>query len=152
MPHSPREVAELVRRMVEGAEGIVFADLFAADGVLEYPFHVPGMPLTLVGREAIREFFAARAELRGLFDLAEVTSVVHETADPEVVVVEIEHHGHSHVTDAPYRMRALGILRVRAGEIVYYRDYLNPLSLAELTGRIPQLITALGGDGAGGQP
>jgi uncharacterized protein len=37
MPSSPREVVEQVRRMVAG-EGVVFAELFADDGVLEYPF------------------------------------------------------------------------------------------------------------------
>jgi hypothetical protein len=37
MPYSPREIAEQVRKMVAG-EGVVFADLFAADGVLAYPF------------------------------------------------------------------------------------------------------------------
>ena len=43
MSRSPREVVEQVGRMVAG-EGIVFADLFAADGVLAYPFAPPGMP------------------------------------------------------------------------------------------------------------
>lgn len=40
--------------------------------------------------------------------------------DPEVVVVEIEHHGHSRVLDAPYRFRGLGVIRVRDGLIVSY--------------------------------
>lgn len=37
---TPSEIAEQVRRMVAG-EGVVFADLFAVDGVLEYPFACP---------------------------------------------------------------------------------------------------------------
>ena len=41
MPLTPRQVAEQVRKMVAG-EGVVFADLFAADGVLAYPFAPPG--------------------------------------------------------------------------------------------------------------
>src|SRR6266508_658422 len=149
MPNSPREVAELVRRMVEGRDGIVFADLFAQDGVMEYPFGIPGAPFTLDGQDAIREFYAARSELRGLFDIEEVTSVVYDTDDPEVVIAEIEHHGHSHVTDEPYQMRVLGIIRVRDGKIVHYRDYMNPLSLAQLTGRLPELFTALSASGTG---
>src|SRR2546429_3124632 len=109
MPHTPPEVAELVRRMVEGKEGLVFADLFAEDGVMEYPFGIPGMPLTLDGRAAIRSFFEERGGLRDLFDMDEVTAEVHETDDPEVVITEIEHHGYSHATKAPYQMRAVGI-------------------------------------------
>ena len=53
MARSPREVAELVRQMVAG-EGVVFANLFAEDGVLRFPFAPPGMPREIRGREAIR--------------------------------------------------------------------------------------------------
>jgi ketosteroid isomerase-like protein len=148
MPRSPREVAELVRQMVEGKSGIQFADLFAPDGVLEYPFAIPGVPSTLDGRDAIREAFQARQGIRESLQMSEVTSVVHETGDPEVVITEIEHHGTSHITNAPYQVRALGIMRVRAGKIVHYRDYMNPLAVAELTGQLPDLISALG-TGAG---
>ncbi|HEV2780425.1 MAG TPA: nuclear transport factor 2 family protein [Actinophytocola sp.] len=146
---SPREMAELVRRMVEGKEGIEFADLFAPDGIMEYPFSIPGLPLTLDGQDAIREFFAARAGLRNLFDMAEVTAEVYETDDPEVVITEIRHHGYAHATNTPYEMRALGIIRVRNGKIVHYRDYMNPLSLAKYTGRLPELISAVSGSGTG---
>ena len=62
MTDSPREVAELVRRMVEGKDGIVFADLFAEDGVMEYPFGIPGTPLTLTGREAINVTFLSGSQ------------------------------------------------------------------------------------------
>lgn len=144
MSRSPREVAELVRLMVEGKSGVQFADLFAPDGVLEYPFSFPGAPSTLDGRAAIEEFFKAREGIRDTLEMAEVTAVVHETSDPEVVITEIEHHGTSHVTNGPYRVRALGIIRVRDGQIVHYRDYMNPLDIAELTGRLPDLVSALG--------
>jgi uncharacterized protein len=59
MPYSPREIAEQVRKMVAG-EGVVFADLFAADGVLAYPFCPRGQPPKLPGREAIRAFRCRR--------------------------------------------------------------------------------------------
>ena len=42
--------------MVAG-EGVVFADLFAQDGVLRFPFAPPGMPREIRGREAIRQTF-----------------------------------------------------------------------------------------------
>jgi hypothetical protein len=54
MHRSPRDVVEQVRRMVAG-EGVVFADLFATDGVLRYPFAPPGTPGELRGRRAIRD-------------------------------------------------------------------------------------------------
>jgi len=51
-----------------------------------------------------------------------VEALVRETDDPEVVVIEIEHHGRSLVTGEPYRSRALGVIRVRNGQIVHYQD------------------------------
>ncbi|MQA77728.1 MAG: nuclear transport factor 2 family protein [Streptosporangiales bacterium] len=142
---TPREVAEQVRRMVEGASGSTFVDMFAADGVLEYPFAMPGMPERLEGRDAIREFYAAAAATRGRLEIDEVTMELHETTDPEVVVVEIEHRGTSHATNGPYRVTAVGVMRVRDGEIVSYRDYMDPLTLARVTGRTEALVAALQG-------
>jgi len=52
MPYSPREIAEQVRKMVAG-EGVVFADLFAADGVLAYPF-APGAASGAAGPRLLR--------------------------------------------------------------------------------------------------
>jgi ketosteroid isomerase-like protein len=128
--------------MVAG-EGVVFADLFAPDGVLRYPFAAPGMPAELRGRETIREFHGAAAAGRSLLEIAGVDVVVRETDDPEVVVAEIEHHGHSHGTGAPYRFRAIGVIRVRDGEIVDYDDYMDPIAMAALLGRTPDLVAAL---------
>ena len=66
MPYSPREIAEQVRKMV-AEERVVFADLFAADGVLAHPF-APGQPPEPRGRETIRAFFAQMGQSRELFD------------------------------------------------------------------------------------
>jgi len=139
MFRTPREVAELVRKMVAG-EG-VFADLFAADGVLTYPFAPPGQPPQLHGREEIRAYFAGRS--RDIFVMEGVDAVILQTEDPEVVVTEITHHGHSTVTNGPYEFKALGVIRVRDGEIVRYDDYMNPIALATLSGRAGELAAAL---------
>ena len=104
MSRTPREVAEQVRKMVAG-EGVVFADLFAADGVLTYPFAFPGQPSELQGRDAIRAYFAQLSGRRAAFVMEGVDAVIRETDDPEVVVAEISHHGRSTVTDAPSSSR-----------------------------------------------
>ncbi len=144
MSRSPREVAELVRRMVAG-EGVVFADLFAVDGVLRFPFAPPGMAREIRGREAIRASRNAEAGRRALLRMDGVDLLVRETDDPEVVVTEIEHYGHSEALDGPYRFRALGVVRVRDGEIVSYDDYMDPIAMAALLGRTPDLAAALAG-------
>jgi ketosteroid isomerase-like protein len=142
MSRSPREVAEQVRRMVAG-EGVDFADLFAKDGVLTYPFGLPGQPSELRGREAIRDYFRDRSGARDLLVMEGVEAVVRETDDPEVVVTEITHHGWSKAAGEHYRHTALGVIRVRGGEIVRYDDYMNPIALARLLGRTRELAAAL---------
>jgi uncharacterized protein len=148
MSRSPREVAEQVRRMVAG-EGVDFADLFAEDGVLTYPFSLPGQPAELRGREAIRAYFTGLSQARDLLVMEGVEAVVRQTDDPEVVVTEITHHGYSKAADQPYRHTALGVIRVRDGEIVQYDDYMNPIAVARLLGRTGELAAALSADQAG---
>ena len=143
-PRSPREVAEEVRRMVAG-EGVVFADLFAPDGVLAYPFAPPGMPAELVGQDAIRDYHGVARGARELLVMEGVEAVIRETDDPEVVVTEITHHGWSQVTRAPYRFTALGVIRVRDGRIIRYDDYMDPIAMARLLGRTSDLAAALAG-------
>src|SRR5262249_22211540 len=142
MPMSPREVAEQVRKMVAG-EGVVFADLFAADGVLAYPFAPPGHPRELRGRDAVRAFFAGLGQAREAFAMAGVDAVTWQTDDPEVAITQITHHGKSNVTGDPYRFTALGVIRVRDGMIVRYEDYMDPIALARLLGRTGDLAAAL---------
>ena len=142
MSRSPREVAEQVRRMVAG-EGVDFADLFAEDGVLTYPFGLPGQPAELRGRQAIRDYFSDRSGARDLLVMEGVEALVRETDDPEVVVTEITHHGWSKAAGEPYRHTALGVIRVRDGQIVRYDDYMDPIALARLLGRTSDLAAAL---------
>jgi ketosteroid isomerase-like protein len=149
MSRTPREVAERVARMVSG-EALSFADMFAVDGVLTYPFAAPGTPSELRGRETVREHFAALADGSGaILDMAGISSVIRETDDPEVVVAEIAHHGRSRITGEPYRIAAVGVIRVRDGEIVEYADYMDPVALSAALGRTPQLVAALTGRGGG---
>ena len=110
--------------------------------MLTYPFAPPGQPRELRGREAIRGYFGALGQSRELFTMEGTEAVVRETSDPEVVVTEITHHGWSHVTGAPYRFTALGVIRVRDGEIVCYDDYMDPIALARLLGRTGELAAA----------
>jgi uncharacterized protein len=128
--------------MVAG-EGVVFADLFAADGVLAYPFAPPGQPRELRGRDAIRDYFAGRGRSRELFVMEGVDAEIWETDDPDMVITRITHYGQSGVTGGPYRFTALGVIRVRDGEIVRYDDYMDPIALARLLGRTGDLAATL---------
>ena len=51
--------------------------------------------------------------------------------DGLAVIVEYDVHGTVIPTGAPLHQTVIAVLRVRDGLVVSYRDYLNPLVLAE---------------------
>jgi ketosteroid isomerase-like protein len=122
------DAATVVRRHIERFEGGITADLadaYAAQAVVEQPF-MPGGGQRLVGRDAIREHFAAaaRAQLR----LYVRDLMVHETVDPEVVVAEY-HYGIDTDTRT-VTVANIQVTRIRDGLIVESRDYHDHVGLA----------------------
>jgi ketosteroid isomerase-like protein len=99
----------------------------ASDGVIEWPYRPEGIPGEIRGREAIGAFLAAEGGLVTFHEYADVQ--VHETLDPEVVIVEYVARGTVTATGAPFEQRPLAVFRVRDGQVVTYRDYINPLPL-----------------------
>ncbi len=88
------------------------------------------MPARLQGRAEIRRHLTAAAKAFTRFD--EYRNVVtHETTDPEVVIVEYEARGTVVRTGAPFQQMVIAVFRVRDGQILAYRDYINPLPLVE---------------------
>jgi uncharacterized protein len=125
-----REAVEQLLRASREQDTEAFVDLFAADGYVEWPYRPEGIPGRVEGRDQIREFLTGQANGLVKFDEYRNT-VIHETADPEVVIVEYEAHGTVIPTGAPLHQTIIAVLRFRDGLVVSYRDYLNPLVLAE---------------------
>ncbi len=128
---SPREVFEHMQRQWLGGESLGGEDLLADDVVIELPFAPPGRPSRFAGRE---RFLAFAEPQRAAFPVRfeEVRDVVvHDTADPEVIVVEYALAGT--VTTTGHRAAApfVGVLRVRDGKIVGWREYQNAQAIAE---------------------
>jgi uncharacterized protein len=121
-----------------------FAALWAVDGTMEFPFAPEGYPQRLEGRAAVAEYLR---DYTDHVDLRAITSrTVHQTVDPDVVVVEFEVDGTAVRTGRPYRMRYISVITVRDGEIAGYRDYWNPLAVAAALGGAEEL-TAFGTSG-----
>lgn len=131
---TPREVFERVQGMILDRQLDAYASVFAADGIFEAPFAPSGVPRRIQGREQIRAFFAAAQEqvqtVSRRWEFRNV--VVHETADPEVIVTEFDVHGELPNSGEPYQFANLQVLTVRDGELVHLRDYWNPLDRPEL--------------------
>ncbi|EFC85095.1 nuclear transport factor 2 family protein [Parafrankia sp. EUN1f] len=130
MTATPREVVEQALRAGCAMNIEALLALMAPDGHIEWPYHPTGAPARLNGRDEIRAYVASAAKAPIRWDDF-VGLVMHETADPEVVIVEYEANGTVTTTGATYRQRIIAVFRVRNGQIVSYRDYLNPLALAE---------------------
>lgn len=130
MAATSRQIVEQLLRAGREMDTGTFLSLIAPDGYIEWPYRPAGIPGRLEGREQIREFLTAEANGFVRFDEYRNT-VIHETTDPEVVIVEYDAHGTVIPTGAPLHQTIIAVLRIRDGLVVSYRDYLNPLVLAE---------------------
>jgi ketosteroid isomerase-like protein len=105
---TPAEVLSQRRRLILDGDADGYADLFAPDGVIEWPFAPPGAPSRMDGREAIRDY-------------------------SEVVIVEMRARATLTTTGQSFDATSIQVLRIREGQILLFRDYANPRVLGDLT-------------------
>jgi ketosteroid isomerase-like protein len=120
-----------------------WVDLWADDGIFEFPFAPPGFPTRLEGKEAIREYikdYPKHIDLAAFHDVQ-----VHPTLDPDVLVVEMRAEGRIVATGKPYDMSYIAVITVRDGKLAGYRDYWNPLKALEALGGAEALTAAFAG-------
>lgn len=107
-------------------------DLWAEDGVCEFPFAPPGAPRRLDGKPAVRAYMTAYPDH---IDLVAVPHVeIHRTEDPDVVIVEMRAEGRSVRTGRDFEMSYIVVVTVKNGRFTHYRDYWNPLTALEIAG------------------
>jgi uncharacterized protein len=135
-----RETVERMLRAGREMDTETFVGLMAPDGYIEWPYRPAGAPARLQGRTEIRTFLTDSAKVLIRFDEYR-NEVIHETIDPEVVIAEYEAYGAVIATGAPFQQTVIAVFRIRNGEVLSYRDYINPLPLAEalasVTGAAP---------------
>jgi ketosteroid isomerase-like protein len=130
MTATPREIVERLLRAGRQLDIETVVGLMAPDGYIEWPYRPPGVPARLQGRTEIHSYLTEVAKAFIRFDEYRDV-VVHETTDPEVIIVEYEAHGTVITTGAPFQQTVIAVFRIRSGQILSYRDYINPLPLAE---------------------
>lgn len=69
--------------------------------------------------------------------------VVHETADPEVVIAEFDYEGRVGATGNEFAMHNVQVLRIRDGLIQETRDYHDHLRMAAAFGGLTRLAATL---------
>ena len=104
-----------------------FPEMFAEDGVFEYPFAPPGLATRMVGQAAIIANFQKIRKILRIDGVANVCEIA--TSDPDMVVLEFSGHGEGLVTKEAYDQRYISVIRMRDGDIAHYKDYWNPIAL-----------------------
>jgi uncharacterized protein len=139
---SPRETVErFLGAAVSPAPGDM-ADCYADQVVIEMPFASSlGQQRLETTREEIRARFAAGAASRRYTGTRGVR--IHETADPDVLVVEYSLDGTRLSDGESFTMTFVLVLTFRDGLIAHSRDYTDPIAGARALGRLPELAATL---------
>ncbi|GAA2903193.1 hypothetical protein GCM10010517_69210 [Streptosporangium fragile] len=126
----PHEIFERMRQQWLGLIPDSWEDL-ADDVIVEVPFAPPGRRRRFEGREDFLSFAVpGRAAFPVRFD--EVRNIViHDTGNPEVIVVEYELSGTVTTTGRQASAPFIAILGVRNGKTILWREYQNPMAIAE---------------------
>jgi ketosteroid isomerase-like protein len=143
---TPREVVERLRVAMQTRNNDDFIDQFADDGVYETPFALADAPSRFEGIDEVRRHLGTDSPMAALLEFHEVSVVVHESNDPEIVTAEFTIAGKSVSTGEPFRFpSSIGVIRIREGKIVYYRDHANILRGAQIAGALSQFAASLTG-------
>lgn len=144
---TPQEVfhrlVDGVCRLVRGdaSQGEQLADLYAERTRVEHPMALPAVD-PLLTRDDLRRHFTG-GPIEPIPDYRATDVVVHETADPEVVVAEFSYRGS--IDGREFRVPCVFVMRVRDGQIVESRDYISSLDRVRALGGLDELVDRLRG-------
>jgi uncharacterized protein len=118
------------------------ADCYAERVVIELPFTGGLVPDRIeTTRDELRNRFDSGAALRRYDGIRDVH--VHQTADPEIWVVEFRLDGAMTETGEPFSIAYALVMTIRDGLVVHSRDYNDMIVGARLLGRVPELVDHL---------
>jgi ketosteroid isomerase-like protein len=133
----PSALLDLLERLRAGsiAQDVAqSAALYAEDAVHEFPFTTPGGPTRIEGRAAIAEFVSTVYRSLPLQYTAYRTIAVHQVS-ATTLVVEQEALGVNTKTGVRIALPNVAVIEVDAeGLIASFRDYVNPVAVAEALG------------------
>jgi uncharacterized protein len=141
---TPREV---FLRLVNGvATAVTTGDTAALPALygeateVRHPMH-PARIAPLLDRDALaRHFGVAGPDYKPTLHFQPEAVVIHETADPEVIVAEFEYRGTILATGKPFAVPCVFVMRVRDGLIVESRDYVDHVAFARARGTLDALL------------
>jgi ketosteroid isomerase-like protein len=129
----PLEALDRMRAAAIAQSAGDMGQVYAPDAVHEFPFTRPGAPARMEGRDAIIGFITAFWDTSPLRYECYRTIAIHQTAEPDTIVVEQEVAGTS-TTTGSFVLPNVLVLQARHGQITHLRDYANLLALADALG------------------
>lgn len=128
VPTTPADLFRKSLRLLLDKNIPAWVDLWAEDGQMEFPFAPDGWPTRLADKEAIAAYMRDYPDHIDLHDFPNL--MIHETTDPETIVVEMRGVGRLVETDSPFDMTYIAVVVIRDGCFTSYRDYWNPLAVS----------------------
>lgn len=110
-----------------------FADHWAPDGVMEFPFAPPGYP-ELRSRDGVWEYVKDYTATLRIDEITEHRR--HHTLDPDTVILEFSAKGLAVQQNKPYEMGYVAVITVGPDGVRHYRDYWNSLAAAAAMGGV----------------
>ncbi|HEY3889555.1 MAG TPA: nuclear transport factor 2 family protein [Caulobacteraceae bacterium] len=109
-------------------------ELWAEDGVLDFPFAPAGRQRTYRGKAEILAYMSATPGRVAVDAVDQVR--LFPMQDPEIAVVELTIKGHVPTSGAPYDQAYVLFFETKGGKLWRYREYWNPLvSIDAMGGR-----------------
>jgi ketosteroid isomerase-like protein len=140
---TPRALLARYHDAMLALDANALADLYAVDGVHDFPFLTAGRPRRYVGREEIRAGYGAAWGATPLRVEAISNVAVYETADPEVIIAEQDAMVVFPETGQRFAQPSILVMRARDGAFVHVRDYADQLRVWFELKRLPTLVARL---------
>lgn len=146
MPNKPNAAASTaldasLKRFLDALLDSTHEDLIAmlaVDAVMEFPYAFASSPQRLEGKAEIVKFLTRFESFLVLRDIELVRA--HHTTDANIAILEYEGFGESVKAGRPYRQKYITVLTFRDGQILYWKDYWNPIPVLAATGDLSASI------------
>jgi len=126
---SPADLFRHSLRLLLDKDIPAWVGLWAEGGTMEFPFAPEGWPARLEGKQAIAAYMRDYPDHIDLHEFPDLR--IHQTVDPETIVVEMRGVGRLVETGNPFDMTYIAVVTIQEGRITSYRDYWNPLVVLE---------------------
>ncbi|MFC3747667.1 nuclear transport factor 2 family protein [Paenibacillus sp. GCM10012306] len=119
--------------VMDGLAGVVdgehFWDAVAEDAVFDFLYNFPGFPNRMEGRSTYMNWFSNYGmKLKSADNLR-----VYKVQGENMIVMEYEVHGIEPYSGKAYDNRFCSIVTIKDRKIVYWRDYMDSLAVAQLS-------------------